>query len=137
MRKAIAALFTLAVLGLAQPALARGGGGGGHGGGGGGHGFGGGGGHFGGGGFHGFGGGGFHGFAGGGFHGGGFHGGGFHGRFAGRHRFIGFGFGPYAYYDGYYPYDYNDYYEDGSCRIIRRRVMTHYGWRVRHVEVCG
>lgn len=128
MRKAIIALFTLAVVGLAQPALAHGGGGGG------GHGGGGGGGHgFGGGGFHGFAGGGFHGS---GFHGGGFHGGGFHGRFAGRHRFIGFGFGPYAYYDGYDPYAYNDYYEDSGCQIIRRRVMTRYGWRVRPVQVC-
>jgi len=81
----------------------------------------------GGGGFHG---GGFHGrFAGGGFHGGRFHGG-FH-----RRAFVGLGFG--SYYDGYYPYAYNDYYDDGGCYVVRRRVMTRYGWRVRPVQVCG
>jgi hypothetical protein len=93
MLKTIMVLFTLAAVGLVQPALARGGGG--------------------------------HGFGGGGFHGGGFHGGGFH------RGFVGFGFGPYAYYDGYYPYDY------GDCYIVRHRVMTRYGWRVRPVQVCG
>jgi hypothetical protein len=125
MRKAIIALFALAAIGLAQPtaAFARGGGGGGgHGGGGGGHG----------GGFHG---GGFHG---GSFHGGfagrGFHGGAFHGRFH-RRAFVGLGFAPY--YDGYYPYAYNDYYDDGGCYVVRRRVHTRYGWRVRPVQVCG
>jgi hypothetical protein len=68
---------------------------------------------------------------GGGFHGGfagGFHG--FHGGFH-RHAFVGIGFGPYAYYDGY-PY----YYDDG-CTIVRQRVMTRYGWRIRPVQVCG
>src|SRR6266850_3124630 len=129
MRKTIIALFALAAVGLVQPnaAFARGGGGGGHGGGGGG-------GHGGGGGFHGgsFGGGGFHG---GGFHGGfaggEFHGGRFHGGFH-RRAFVGFGFGPY--YDGYYPYAYNDdYYYDDGCYVVRRRVHTRYGWRVRPV----
>jgi hypothetical protein len=110
-RKMMMALFALAAIGLVQPtvAFARGG----HGGGGGG----------------------------GGFHGGGFHGGGFHGGFAGgfhgfhggfhRHGFVGGGFGPYAYYDGY-PY----YYDDG-CYIVRQRVMTRYGWRIRPVQICG
>lgn len=136
MRKTIIALFALAAVGLVQPtvASARGGGGGGHGGG-----FGGGGG------FHGGGGGGFHG---GGFGGGGFHGGGFHGGFAGngfrggrfhggfhRRAFVGLGFG--SYYDGYYPYAYNDYYDDDGCYVVRRRVHTSYGWRVRPVRVCG
>jgi hypothetical protein len=152
MRKTIMAMFAVAAVGLVQPtaAFARGGGGGGgggHGGGGGGRagGFGGGGGHGG-----GFGGGGFHaGFASGGFHGGGFHGGfhggGFHGRFAGdgfhgrgfhRRAFVGLGFG--SYYDGYYPYAYNDdYYDDGGCYIVRRRVHTRYGWRIRPAQVCG
>jgi uncharacterized membrane protein len=118
-RKMMMALVALAAIGLVQPTVAFARGGGGHGGGGG---------------FHG-GGGGFHG---GGFHGGGFHGGGFHGGFAGRfhggfHRraFVGFGVGPYAYYDDY-PY----YYGDG-CTIVRRRVMTRYGWRIRPVQVCG
>jgi hypothetical protein len=74
---------------------------------------------------------------GGGGHGGGFggfHGGGFHGGFAGgfhRRGFVGFGVGPYAYYDGY-PY----YYDDG-CYLVRHRVLTRYGWRIRPVEVCG
>jgi hypothetical protein len=95
------ALFTLAAIGLAQPALARG----------------------------------WRrwsrrGRRPGGFHGGGFHGGSFHGGFA-RRGFIEFGVGPYAYYDGYYPYAYDDYYDDGGCQTIRRRVMTRYGWRVR------
>ena len=75
---------------------------------------------------------------GGGFGGGGFHGGGFHGRFHGgfhRRAFAGFGFG--SYYDGYYPYADNDYYDDGGCYVVRRRVMTRCGWRVRPVQVCG
>ena len=121
MRKTILALFVLAAVGVVQPtvASARGGGGGG-----GGHG----------GGFHGggFGGGGFRG---GGFHGGGFHGGGFHGGFH-RRAFVGFGFGPY--YDGYYPYAYDDsYYGDGGCYVVRRRLHTRHGWRIRPVQVCG
>jgi hypothetical protein len=120
MRKSILALLTAAAVGLVSltAASAHGGGGGGHGGGGGGHG----------------GGGGGHG--GGGFHGGGFgfHGGGFRGGF-GRRGFVGFGFGPY--YDGYYPYDYNGYYDDGGCYLVRRRVKTrHHGWRIRRVEIC-
>ena len=125
MQKTIIALLTLAAVGMIQPtaAFARGGGGGGHGGGGGGHG-----GGFGGGGFHG---GGFHGgFAGGGLHGGGFHDG-FH-----RRAFVGLGFGSYD--DGYYPYAYNDdYYDDGGCYVVRRRMHTHHGWRIRPVQVCG
>lgn len=128
MRKTTIALFALAAVGLTQPtaAFARGGGGGGggHGGGGGGHGGGMGGGGFRGGGFR---------FANGGFHGGGFHRGGFH-----RREFVGFGLGSYGYYDGYYPYAYNDdYYDDGGCYVVRRRVHTRYGWRVRRAEVCG
>ena len=84
---------------------------GGHGGGGGGHGFGGGG--------HGFGGGG-HGF------GGGFRGGGFRsGRF-------GLGFYPYYGYGGYWPY----YGDEGVCYVVRQRVKTRYGWRIRRVSVC-
>jgi hypothetical protein len=69
---------------------------------------------------------------GGGFHGGGVHGGGFRGG-----GFGGFGlYGPYA-YGGYgSPYGYDDYY-DGGCYLIRQRVMTPYGWRLRRVQVCG
>jgi hypothetical protein len=64
----------------------------------------------------GFRGGGFHeGFASGGFLGGGFHRGGFH-----RRALVGVGFGSYGYYDGYYPYAYNDdyYYDDGGCYVV-------------------
>lgn len=74
----------------------------------------------------------------GGFHGG-FHGGGFH-----HHGFgfapgfaLGFGFGaPYGYY-GYPPYGVydDDYY--GGCYLVHRRVLTHYGWRRRTVQVCN
>jgi hypothetical protein len=73
----------------------------------------------------GFRGGGFHGgFESGGFHGGGFHRGGFH-----RRAFVGVGLGSYGYYDGYYPYAYNDdYYDDGGCYVLRRGVLTRYGW---------
>src|SRR5260370_29171337 len=157
MRKTTIALCALAAVGLTQPtaAFARGGG---HGGGGGGHG-----GGMGGGGFHGGGfgsGGGFHGvgggfhrsavfqgaglggggfrgggfrFANGGFHGGGFHRGGFH-----RREFVGFGLGSYGYYDGYYPYAYNnDYYDDGGLYGVRRRLHTPYGWRVQLAEGFG
>jgi uncharacterized membrane protein len=103
---------------------------GGHGGGGfgGGHGFGGGGRGFGGG-FHG---GGFHG---GGFHGGGFRGGGFRGAGIGLGLGLGLGLGygyGYPYYGGYYPY----YEDEGVCYLVRQRVMTRYGWRIRRVSVC-
>jgi uncharacterized membrane protein len=78
---------------------------------------------------------------GGGFHGGGHGGGGFHGGFRGGGfrggGFGGFGlYGPYA-YGGYgYPYSYGGYYADGGCYLIRQRVMTRYGWRLRRVQVC-
>jgi hypothetical protein len=46
-------------------------------------------------------------------------------------------YGPYA-YGGYgYPYGYGGYYDDGGCYLIRQRVMTRYGWRLRRVQVCG
>ena len=118
LRKTIIALFAVAALGLVSPSIAFAAGGRGgssfHGGG-----------HLGGG-FHG---GGFHG---GGLRGGGFRGGGFRGG-----GFGGFGFyGPYA-YSGYgYPYGYGGYYDDGGCYLVRQRVMTRYGWRLRRVQVC-
>jgi hypothetical protein len=81
--------------------------------------------------------------------GGGWHGGGmaWHGaRFAGGHFHHGFhhrrvffvGDGPYAYYDDY-PYNYDDSYYagDSGCYIVRQRVHTRHGWRVRPVQVCG
>jgi hypothetical protein len=123
LRKALIALAAVASVGLLAPdmAQARGGGGGGHGFGGGGHGF------------------------GGGFHGGGFHGGGFHrgfgiGAFA-LGAGLGYGlYGPYGYYDGYGAPYYGDYYADdggyGGCYVVRQRVHTRYGWRIRPVEVC-
>jgi hypothetical protein len=85
-------------------------------------------------------GGGFGGFRGGGF--GGFRGGGFRG--AGLGIGLGLGLGlaaPYGYYGGYgYPYGYGGYYpyegDAGVCYVVRRRIMTRYGWRVRRVSVC-
>jgi hypothetical protein len=59
-----------------------------------------------------------------------------------------FGFGAFAFGFGY-PYDYygypyyddyayaDTYYDDGGCYIVRRRVSTPYGWRIRPVRVCG
>jgi hypothetical protein len=155
LRKTMVALLATAALAALAPgsALARGGGG---------HGFGGGGFHGGGfGGFHG-GGGGWHGGGVAAFHsapmGGNvaFHhvgmvGGphfvpGFHPGFR-RHVFIGGAavVGPYGYYDDSYPYDaaYPDdsYYDGGyvettSCALVRQRVLTHYGWRYRTVQIC-
>ena len=164
MRKTIIALFALAAVGLVQPTVASargGGGGGGHGGGGGGfHGGGGGGWHGGG----GWGGGGMRAAAiggGGGMRAAAIGGGGgirpamapmrvaaigagagfghfHHGFRHGFHRRVFFvGAGPYAYYD--YPYYYDDSYysDDTSCYIVRQRVLTRHGWRVRPVQVCG
>jgi hypothetical protein len=77
-------------------------------------------------------GGGGHGGGGGGHGGGGFHGGGFRGFRGG-----GFGFGYWG--PGYdYPYGYVGYDYDGpSCYVVRQRIMTRHGWRIRPVEVCG
>src|SRR5438552_1370706 len=108
MRKLVMALTALGAISLAGTTAALAHGPGGHFGGG----------HFGGG--H-FGGGHFGG------HFSGFHHGGFH-----RNVFVGFGFGS-PYYGGY-PY-YDNY--DDSCYLVRRRVLTPYGWRIRRVEVCG
>ena len=129
LHKTIIALLAIAAVGMVSPAVAfaRGGGGGG-----GGQGVGGGGGFHGGG---GFGGGGFHG--GGGFGGGGFHGGPAvgGGGFRGYARYgYGGGYGyPYAYGDYY---GYPDYYGGDDCYLVRQRVLTRYGWRIRRVEIC-
>ncbi|GLH77858.1 hypothetical protein SSBR45G_27660 [Bradyrhizobium sp. SSBR45G] len=65
----------------------------------------------------------------GGFHG--FHHGGFHHGFG-----PGFGFG-YPYYYGGYPYYYPYTYEDlGGCYVVKKRVRTARGWRLRPVEIC-
>ena len=74
----------------------------------------------------------------GGFHGGGFHGGGFRGAGIAA-GVVGLGLGlataPYAY--GGYPYGYDSYaYDNGGCYLVRQRVMTPYGWRLRRVQVC-
>jgi len=88
----------------------------------------------------------------GGGHGGGFHGGGFHGFHGGgfHHGFgfaPGFAFGvglglaaPYGYYG--YPYDDSSYGDDdgyygGNCYLVRQRVMTRHGRRLRTVQVCN
>jgi hypothetical protein len=47
--------------------------------------------------------------------------------------------GRFAFGAGFgYPYGYdNSYaYYDGDCYLVRRRVMTPYGWRLRRVQVC-
>ena len=53
---------------------------------------------------------------------------------------VGYGY-PYDYGYDDYPYAgyaYNDtYYDDGGCYLVRRRVSTPYGWRLRTVQVCG
>jgi hypothetical protein len=124
LRKTIIALLAAAPMAMFAPdaASARSGGGGGHMGGG----------HLGGGmggGMHG--GGGPHFSGGGGFHHDGFRHDGFHHRFGS----IGLGFyGPY--YDGDYGYpSYVDEGDDG-CYLVRRRVHTRYGWRLRRVQIC-
>src|SRR5258708_40207691 len=92
-------------------------------------------------------------FADNGFRSGGFHHGFHHGRrFAYGAFGVGLGYGPYAYYGDYdypyYAYDYpyygydgsyydDSYYGDGGCYVVRRRVHTRYGWRIRPVQVCG
>jgi hypothetical protein len=109
-RNMIIALFAIAVVGTALPSVASARGG-----------------HGGSGGFHG-----------GSFHGGGFHGGGF--RRDGFRGFRGGGFG--AYYGIYgYPYGYGSYSGESDnaegCYLVRQRVMTQYGWRLRQVQACG
>jgi 1,4-dihydroxy-2-naphthoate octaprenyltransferase len=53
---------------------------------------------------------------------------------------VGLGLG-YGYYNDYYDYGYGYddpyYYGDGGCYIVRRSVLTPYGWRIRSVQVCG
>ena len=82
------------------------------------------------------------GFLGGGFHGGGFHRGGFGGRgvgiglglgLAGAGLYGGYGYGAYGYG---YPYAIGGYDDEGGCYLVRRRIMTPAGYRVRRVEVC-
>jgi hypothetical protein len=69
--------------------------------------------------------------------------GGFHPGFRHHRRFplvavgVGLGYG-YGYYDDYdYGYDDSYYYGDSGCYIVRRSVLTPYGWRIRPVQVCG
>jgi hypothetical protein len=69
-----------------------------------------------------------------------------HGRFHHGFRrpiFVGTAFGlglygayPYYYDDDYYPYYANDDYYEVGCYLVKRRVHTRYGWRVRPVQVC-
>jgi hypothetical protein len=82
-------------------------------------------------------------FAGNRFHGG-FHNGFRHRRFPFAVAAVGLGLG-YGYYNDYYDYgdpyygSYDDsyYYGDSGCYIVRRSVLTPYGWRIRPVQVCG
>jgi hypothetical protein len=83
----------------------------------------------------------------GGFRGGGWRGGGWGGYglglgigLAAPYAYGGYGY-PYAGY-GYpvgFPYSPSYYFNDdgGGCYLVRQRVMTRYGWRVRRVQVCG
>jgi hypothetical protein len=79
----------------------------------------------------------------GGFHGGGFHGGGFHHHGFGFAPGLAFGVGlglaaPYGYYgDPYYDPSYVDDDYGGDCYLVRRRVMTRHGRRLRTVQVCN
>jgi hypothetical protein len=66
-------------------------------------------------------------FGGGHFSGG--HFGGFH------HHFGGIGFYPFPVYD-YYPYEESYPYYGGDCYLVRQRVHTRHGWRLRTVQVC-
>jgi hypothetical protein len=43
-----------------------------------------------------------------------------------------YGYGGYGYSSGYDSYAY----DDGGCYLVRQRVMTPYGWRLRRVQVC-
>ena len=56
-------------------------------------------------------------------------------------RTIGLGLGLAEAYGAYgypYGYGYDSYaYDDGGCYLVRRRVMTPYGWRLRRVQVCN
>lgn len=75
------------------------------------------------------------------FHGG-FHRGFHHRRFPLAVAAVGLDYGYYNdYYDYGYPYygSYDDsyYYGDSGCYIVRRSVLTPYGWRIRPVQVCG
>lgn len=72
---------------------------------------------------------------GGGFRGGGFRGGGFRGAgFGALGVGLGLGlYGPYGYGNPYY----SGYYDDGGCYLVRRRIWTPYGWRLRRIQVCG
>ena len=45
-------------------------------------------------------------------------------------------YGAYGYGYGYGPYAYSGY-DDGGCYLVRRRIWTPYGWRLRRVQVCG
>ncbi|WP_347341756.1 hypothetical protein, partial [Bradyrhizobium uaiense] len=96
------------------------------------------------------------GWSGGGWRGGGWHGGGWRGGyyrrgwgwgypFAAAAVGFGLGYGAYDYYDGYYGnpyyagYGYDDGYGygDGGCYVVRRRMLTPYGWQIRPVQVCN
>ena len=47
-------------------------------------------------------------------------------------RYGAYGYGGYGYPDAYGYYDDED---DGGCYLVRRRVMTRYGWLIRRVQV--
>jgi hypothetical protein len=72
-----------------------------------------------------------HGFHGGGFRGGGWGGGGGWGYYGGgiaAGAILGGLLAAPYYYGAAYYYSVPGYYDDGGCYLIRRRVMTRYGW---------
>jgi hypothetical protein len=60
------------------------------------------------------------------------------GDYGGRHHEHHGRGGRFAIGAGYgYPYGYDSYaYDDGGCYLVRRRVLTPFGWRLRRVQVC-
>ncbi|HWJ20485.1 MAG TPA: hypothetical protein VNR65_17345, partial [Geobacterales bacterium] len=63
------------------------------------------------------------------------------GGFRGAGLGIGLGLGLAGAYGAYgypYGYGYDSYaYDDGGCYLVRQRVLTPYGWRLRRVQVCN
>lgn len=52
----------------------------------------------------------------------------------------GYGYNDYDYGYPYYAnagYDDSYYYGDSGCYIVRQRLLTPYGWRIRPVQVCN
>jgi hypothetical protein len=59
-----------------------------------------------------------------------------YGLYGGYPYYADYGYDDYGGY-GYGDYGYDDYYGDGGCYVVRQRVQTPYGWRIRPVQVCN